>query len=418
LKLFDKYNRLNIAATIATFIIGSCVFYFTLNYILIDQLDETLQSEQQEVISYVKVHNELQDITPSKEEYISYTLSNNNIPTRFVYSKRKIDLEEENLREIQFVITANGKSYQVNIAKPLEETEALLKVIIGVTVAMIAIILLVGYLINRVVIRRLWKPFYRTIDQVKQYQLSGKNTLHLETVGIDEFALLNKSINEMVERIQQDYLSLKDFTGQAAHEMQTPLAIISGKLDLLMQNEALLEKSAQHIADIEKAVYRLSRLHQSLLLLTKVENKQFILNEEVSLDTVIKDKSREYAEMAGTSQLKISLNLQPTTILFHKHLAEIIVSNLFNNAIRYNIAGGDVEITLKDLNLTISNSSPYPELDYNKLFKRFYRGAHSEDGSGLGLSIVKQVCDMVGYSIKYQYVNDRHDFTITLKPIL
>ncbi|PQJ08988.1 hypothetical protein CJD36_021515 [Flavipsychrobacter stenotrophus] len=74
-------------------------------------------------------------------------------------------------------------------------------------------------------------------------------------------------------------------------------------------------------------------------------------------------------------------------------------------------------MTLKDLNLTISNSSPYPELDYNKLFKRFYRGAHSEDGNGLGLSIVKQVCDMAGYSIKYQYVNDRHDFTITLKQI-
>ena len=418
MKLFDKYNRLNIAATIATFIVGSCVFYFTLNYILVDQLDETLQTEQQEVISYVKVHNELQDITPSKEEYISYTLSNNDIPTRFIYSKRKIDLEEEKLREIQFAITANGKIYQVNIAKPLEETEALLKVIIGVTVVMIAIILLVGYFINRVVIRRLWKPFYSTIDQVKQYQLSEKDTLYLETVDIDEFALLNKSINEMVERIQQDYLSLKDFTGQAAHEMQTPLAIISSKLDLLMQNEVMLEKSAQYITDIEKAVHRLSRLHKSLLLLTKVENKQFVLNEEVRLDIVIKDKCREYAEMAGGLQLGILLNLQPTTILFHKHLAEIIVSNLFNNAIRYNMTGGDVEITLKDYNFTINNTSTYPQLDSNKLFKRFYRDAHSDDGSGLGLSIIKQICDMAGYTIKYQYVNGRHDFTITLKPIL
>ncbi len=417
MNLFDKYNRLNIAATIVTFIIGSSVFYFALNYILVDQLDETLLTEQQEVVSYVQVHNELPDITPNKDEFISYMPANINIPTSFVYSKRKTDVGVENLREIQFAIAANGKNYQVHIAKPLEETEALLKVIIGVTVAMIAMILLVGYFINRVVIRRLWQPFYITIDRVKQYHLSEKKTLALEAVDIDEFTLLNKTINDMVERIQQDYISLKDFTGQAAHEMQTPLAIISSKLDLLMQNEAMLEKGAQHITDIENAVYRLSRVLQSLLLLTKVENRQFILNEEVDLDRVIKDKCMEYAEMAGSSQLLISLSLQPTTILFHQHLAEIIVSNLFNNAIRYNCPGGTVHITLKDLCLTISNSSPYQQLDHSKLFKRFYRGDHSEEGSGLGLSIVKQVCDMAGYTIKYQYAGGRHDFTISLMSV-
>ncbi len=164
---------------------------------------------------------------------------------------------------------------------------------------MIGLILLTGYLINRIVIRRLWKPFYQTIGKVKTYHLTDQELLKLETVDIEEFSLLNQSINEMMERIQHDYGSLKNFTGQAAHEMQTPLAIIRTKLDTLMQNESLLEKNAQHITDIEKAVQRLSRLHQSLLLLTKVENRQFALNEEVRLDTIIKDKCAEYAEMAG-----------------------------------------------------------------------------------------------------------------------
>ena len=217
----------------------------------------------------------------------------------------------------------------------------------------------------------------------------------------------------MTERIQQDYSSLKDFTGQAAHEMQTPLAIIRTKLDTLMQNEALLEKNAQHITDIEKAVHRLSRLHQSLLLLTKVENKQFALTETVRLDRIIEEKWTEYAEMAEEMHLTVKLNLQPVTILFHHHLAEIVVSNLFNNAIRYNKAGGNIEIVLNNQQLTISNTSTNSQLDNTKLFKRFYRNQSSEEGNGLGLSIVKQICDTAGYTLSYQYMKDWHTFIIS-----
>ena len=277
---------------------------------------------------------------------------------------------------------------------------------------MIAMILLIGYFINRIVIRRLWRPFYQAIDKVKNYHLADQDVLKLELTDIYEFSLLNQSINDMVERIQQDYESLKNFTGQAAHEMQTPLAVIRTKLDTLMQHESVLEKNALHIADIEKAVQRLSRLHQSLLLLTKVENKQFVLNEEIRLDNIVADKYEEYSEMAETMGLSITVNVQPLTILFHHHLAEIIVSNLLNNAIRYNKPGGIIDIILMDKMLTISNTSENQQLDSSKLFKRFYRQQNSDEGNGLGLSIVKQICDMAGYSISYQYADDMHNFTI------
>ena len=412
MKLFDKYNRLNITATILTFVIGSCTFYFLLSYILIRELDERLQTEQQEIQAYVSAHNTLPEIIPTKDQFTTYEPANTKSNTTFLTVRNKQDKENEDLREIQFTVLTGGKLYLVKVATPLEETEALLQVIIAVTIAMIGILFLIGYLINRIVIRRLWKPFYETINSVKAYHLSEQDTLKLGKVDIDEFSLLNQSINEMVERIRQDYGSLKDFTGQAAHEMQTPLAIIRNKLDTLIQNEAVLEKNAQHITDIEKAVHRLSRLHQSLLLLTKVENKQFILNEEVRLDTIIEDKCREYADMAEAMQLNISLHLQPTTILFHRHLAEILISNLFNNAIRYNIPGGNVTVTLQDHTLTISNSSSNQQLDGNKLFKRFYRDHYSEESNGLGLSIVKQICDMAGYTVRYQYADGRHEFTV------
>lgn len=415
MKLLDKYSRLNITATILTFIIGSCTFYFLLNFILIRELDERLQAEQQEIQAYVNAHNSLPDIVRTKDQFTLYEQANSKSNTTFSSLKVRQNKDREDYREIKFSVLVGGKYYLVTVGTPLEETEALLQVIIGVTIAMIGIILLIGFLINRIVIRRLWKPFYETIEKVKAYHLADQETLKLEKTGIDEFSLLNLSINEMVERIQQDYGSLKNFTGQAAHEMQTPLAVIRTKLDTLMQNEAVLEKNAQHILDIEKAVHRLSRLHQSLLLLTKVENRQFILNETISLDKIINDKCTEYAEMADAMQLKINLSLQPTYLLFHQQLAEILISNLLNNATRYNKPGGKIDIILKDNILSISNTSDNGQLDNTRLFKRFYRDTTSSEGTGLGLSIVKQICDMAGYAISYRFLEGRHDFIINFK---
>ena len=111
--------------------------------------------------------------------------------------------------------------------------------------------------------------------------------------------------------------------------------------------------------------------------------------------------------------LALTLKLEPTTILFHNHLADILVNNIINNATRYNKEGGSITLELKNKTLTISNTSPNKQLDINKLFKPFYRDNNMPDGTGLGLSIVKQICDTAGYPISYQYTTDQHIFTIT-----
>ena len=276
---------------------------------------------------------------------------------------------------------------------------------------MIGLILLAAYIINRVVLGRLWKPFYQTIDKIRAYHLSGIEAFKLDRVDIDEFLLLNLSIEGMVARIQDDYSTLKNFSGQAAHEMQTPLAIIRSRVDMLMQNEAILE-NVQGIPDIEKAVHRLSKLHQSLLLLTKVENKQFVLNEQIRMDKVILDKCHEYTEMLEAMNITLTSDIYPTTILFHNHLADILINNLVNNAVRYNKQGGSIHIELSNNKLVIGNTSVSGSLNTEQLFLPFYREHTSKEGTGLGLSIVKQVCDTAGYKTSYEYTNNRHVFSI------
>lgn len=413
MKLFVKYNRINLSATIIVFLIGSFAFYFLLHYIFINQIDHSLQSEHQEILAYLSHHGTLPEIENTKNEYSTYTKVNAAYPITFRSINMPVYHKQVWVRNVSFTAKAGGDYYLVSVNILLGETEYLLRATIYISVGMIAMILIISLLINRQIISRLWQPFYQSIDKVKNYNLASQQPIDLATSEIDEFNLLNHSIRSMTERIQKDYQSLKDFTGYAAHEMQTPLSVIRSKLDLLMQNESFLQQNPQYITDIENAVNKLSRLYQSLLLLTKVENKQFVLNEKIDLKEIADERCTQSAELAASRGIGLTTDTTACPIVFHHQLAEIIINNLLNNALRYNIQGGKIAVTLKDGKLTVANTSAIPALDSAQLFTRFYRhGDTKADGNGLGLSIVKQICDWAQYPVSYSYSAGMHQFTI------
>ncbi|MBS1687493.1 MAG: HAMP domain-containing histidine kinase, partial [Bacteroidetes bacterium] len=352
-----------------------------LQYILIHQLDDTLKTEETEIKQYRNVHHALPEITPTRHQVTTYTPITDSFPARY----RTVKLNERNdmYRQVQFGVEAAGKYYLVTVSRPLEETEDLLQVIILVTIIMIACILLVGYMVNRVVLSGLWKPFYKTLDRLSAYELSSQEVLDFTPTGINEFDLLNENVQRMTHRVQADYQSLKEFTAHAAHEMQTPLAIIRSKLDVLMQQDIVLKHEGASVSDIENAVSRLSKLNQSLLLLTKVENRQFVLNEQVDMEALLKSKVSELLDIIDARHLSVNIVAGPTVIKFHRHLADIILNNLLGNAIRYNREGGTIDISLQNNALIVSNTSSLPMLDRVRLFQKFYRHSDvGEDGSG------------------------------------
>ncbi|PZF73370.1 sensor histidine kinase [Taibaiella soli] len=414
MKLFTRYSQLNIAVTIGIFLLGSCTFYFLIRYVLINELDSTLYTEQQEITEYAREHNALMEILPANDQFVTYRMVDKPVVQRFDNTELVVDQRLEPFREVAFGLSVKGNNYLITVSKPLKETQKLLAIIILVSILMIGLILLVSSLINRRLLHKLWQPFYNTIEKVKGYKVAQKGVLELEETKIDEFSLLNQSITAMTERVQQDYASLKEFTSHAAHEMQTPLAVIRGKLDMLVQNEAVLKNNPTQISDIEKAVHKLSRLYQALLLLTKVENRQFILNEPVEIHEIIEEKLVEFSELMESRKIDLQVFLKPVDVVFHNQLAEIVIGNLFYNAIRYNKPGGKIEISLDLKRLMISNTSAVSMLDNDRLFQRFYRHEEvKEDGNGLGLSIVKQICDMAGYQLFYFYTEDSmHTFEV------
>ena len=163
----------------------------------------------------------------------------------------------------------------MSVAKSMEGTENLIQSIILITIGTILLILLASILINRFVLNKLWQPFYKSLDLLKNFKIGNKERVKLPVSNIDEFSLMNGILQDAVNRADQDYLSLKEFTENASHEMQTPVAVIRSKLDLLIQEENLTKGQGENIQSLYEAIDKLSKLNKSLLLLTKIENKQF-----------------------------------------------------------------------------------------------------------------------------------------------
>lgn len=417
MKLFTKYNRINILTSVLIFVCGCVAFYFVLNYVLTRQLDEILETERSEFIKYAKQYNKLPEIinTDDKQVYarvVSAPVSHE------VYSSEKTwnahEQEQELMRKLLFGVTVKEKYFEVTALVSQESQEALLQLILLVAAVMIAAILLAGYIINRVVLKKLWKPFYNSIGEVSKYNLHRQQSLQLPATGVEEFDLLNKSLGDMTMRAAADYKILKEFTGNAAHEMQTPLAVISANMESLIQDEAVLRLHHGSVFSIEDAVKRLSRLNQSLLLLTKIENRRFELNEKVDWDILIRERIVELEELTTSQKLSMQVTAVPVSTVFHQHLADILITNLLSNAVRYNVEGGTIDVDLDNKGITVKNTSALPLLDAAKVFTRFYRHPETRpDGNGLGLSIVKQICMLGGYTLSYNYQNGRHIFFVS-----
>ena len=255
----------------------------------------------------------------------------------------------------------------------------------------------------------MWKPFNHTLSQLKQFNLSSKNNITLETTNVDEFIELNNTAMSLTQKVKNDYESLKSFTGNASHEIQTPLAIIKNKIELLSQSDNLEESQIHIIQSLNDAASRLSRLNQSLLLLTRIENRQYEPTDRIDLSAVVQKSIDNFRELADLKDIKIEKNIKNNvTVEMNDSLADILISNIILNAIKHNSPGGDIKIVLNENALVVSNTGNVPKLKTSELFERFKKDSSSPESLGLGLSIIKTIGDTYGFELSYNYTDSMH----------
>jgi len=267
--------------------------------------------------------------------------------------------------------------------------------------------------------RRLWRPFHTTVDQLRHVQLDTGIEPSFPVSSVHEFALLNQSLTELTRKLRRQFRLQKQFTENASHELQTPLAVAAAELDQLMQSDRLTEVDHVHLQQASAALSRLSQLNRSLLLLTQVANDQFTDAEPVDLSALVSQHSAEYEPFFTHKRIAVSQAIAPHIVLtINRQLIGILLTNLLKNAVRHSDPGGCVQLTLTSDALTITNSGAPLPFANSLLFTRFVRNPARPDSTGLGLALVKQIADRYHLPLAYHYDTAKrlHSFQVGLHP--
>ena len=416
MKLLHKYSRINLISSVIIFCIACTTFYFLLHFIFLKQLDEDLRLEQKEISSFVDGNNSLPEIISSADEVTTYTLikkeERENLGTVVLTNSG----ETEDYRQLQFSIPVGGKLYRVAVGKSLGNTEHVIHSVILVSVITILVLLAMNYVMNRIVLRRLWQPFYTTMKRMKDYRIGRQSYPEFPQTDIEEFTALYNTLSEVILHSENEYKNLKEFTENASHEMQTPVAVISSKMDLLIQDEHLSESQSRIVQVAYSALQKLTRLNRALLLLARIENRQFAETEPVSLDRMVGEKLISFRELIQNKKLVAEILIVPVTVMMNVSLADILFNNLLGNCVNHSEPGSKIIISLTEQELSFCNGPCSGQLDTEAIFTRFYKGKEANDRHGLGLAIAKEICAVSGFKISYDLRNGFHAFTIKLAP--
>ena len=412
MKLQAQYNRISFISSIIVLLIAAVGYYFLLHYVLTEQLDETLRVEQVEIQDFVRTNHSLPPATTYKDQKIEFKEAEKDFPQHFatltLYDPD--DKENELSRQLVFPVQVNGQYYAATVTKSQEATEEMIGLILLITLGLIILLSVLLFFANRFLVKRLWKPFRTTLSSIRTFDLNAPSPIKTEKTSIHEFHELNESINMMTQKVVKDYNSLKHFTDHASHEMQTPLAVVNSKLDILIQDPALSEKNLQHLQIIYNAVDKMSKLSQSLLLLTKIDNKQFYESGEVDIRSEVKNKLLELDEWIQQKYLIVNNQVSDLRITMNRQLADTFISNLVINAIKHSDPHSLILLQSGKKSFTMSNPGE-SALDKHRIFDRFWKSEYSE-GTGLGLAIVKRICEQYSFSLEYEFKEKNHYFTI------
>ncbi|MFO7845152.1 MAG: HAMP domain-containing sensor histidine kinase [Balneolaceae bacterium] len=293
-------------------------------------------------------------------------------------------------------------------------TEAVAKTLLWILLMQVMGAVGIGYFVSG----SLFKPFRQTLERIRNFKLQDRQVLEANETNVKEFRDLNLFVEQMTQKAISDYKNLKEFSENASHELQTPLAIAKGKLELLTETD-LSEEQYRYVESLERSIKKLSRLSESLSLLTKIENHEFENNQTVNISWLITESIREFEEFINFNKLTVETDItDDVTIEMHPALAEILWTNIFQNAIKHNVDGGRIRITCTQETLVVSNTGKELSVPPETLFERFRKGDQSSSSIGLGLSIIERIIRQNQLTLKYTTEGTWHNLEIGLTRVI
>lgn len=331
---------------------------------------------------------------------------------RVTVSKDNYVAEDLGQKECRITVNSyyevGAQHYKISSFNYVIKSEEIFQGMLTAVIWKIVLLTIAVSVTARLISGKIFSPLRRTMKAIHAFDLKQKKKIQLPQTSTTEFKELNAFLCKMTDKAMDDYAAVKEFSENASHELQTPLAVIRSKIELLSETN-IDHTQAALIGDMQNAIEKLSHINRSLILLTKLENQEFRTTESLQFCRVTKEVIATYEDWLLMREIKLVTDLDKGVSLnIHPALAEMLMNNLLSNAIRHNRDGGQIEVLLTRRELCVSNTGLPPQIPTSELFQRFKKSNQSNDSIGLGLAIVKQICEVNNYTIDYTYINGWH----------
>ncbi|WP_181163685.1 sensor histidine kinase [Pontibacter mangrovi] len=410
MRLLQKINKAYLVSSAVVLAVCSTLLYFILQRQAQLEIDEEL-ALQEELISAQIAQGQMPSFPLTDVRQLNSTARPSTMYGDSVVFDR-LQLEHEDYRYLRSVKSINGKTYSIMVMDAHVGWADYYLTIFAVFLVMALLLGCTGLLVNYFAARSIWQPFFQNLKVYRSHSVSSGSPLQLQPSNVQEFREMQLALQEQTQRSRQEYLALREFTENASHEIQTPLAIIQAKLDRLSQYP-ISGEMMHHLALARDSVSRLSRINKNLLLLTKLENRAFEEKEQLDLRPLLQAQLDQMEDLFEMKHIALQTEISATALQANRYLIDILLSNLLANALRYTPENGKVSIRLSPERLEVANSGAPLTLTEDQLYARFKKGrANSGQSTGLGLAIAKGICEAHGWQLRYRYSGEEHHFEV------
>ena len=401
--------------------VGGVLFYYAIIDEVVDETDDTLENYG-EILMESALHDpsiletegslmSFYKFTPISEE------EGRHYRQVFYDATVYIELEDED-EPVRVMCTAfrmpDGQYYELKLMISILERDDMVEAMLWYLGALFLLFLICTSIGIQLVLKGVFRPLHRLLDWLHCIQ-PGKEVPPLDNpTKIREFRQLSDAALDMGNRSYKAYEEQKQFIENASHELQTPLAIVRGKVELLAESEGMTEQQMEQLDEIYATLGRAVKLNKSLLLLSRIENGQYTEMEDVSVDEILDELLPDLMDIYEHKQVRLirKREEQPFIIRCNHSLAQILVSNLVKNSLLHNREGGELQVLTTPTSLVIKNTGDVP-LDGEKLFRRFYHGMDGKkDSTGLGLAIARSIALSSSLKLTYEWQDGMHTFRL------
>jgi heavy metal sensor kinase len=338
-----------------------------------------------------------------------------------------VEMNAEPFRVLLLLFEVDEHRYKLYVFHSLGDELALQARIRSIFLIIVPLLLFLSGLGGYFLARESLKPIAEMGDRAKRIRAANLHERLPIANAKDELGNLAIVFNELLDRLDVEFDRQQRFIADASHELRTPLAIVQGESEVaLSKDKRTPEEYRDSLRVVNDESKRLKRIVEDLFTLARADSGELRANmHEIYLDELVTDCLKSVRTLASNRNITVRFDGIETQIRGDEILLRRLFINLLDNAVKYNLEGGTINVKVNEDTVSISNTgSEIPLEERQTVFDRFYRAdkskshqdSYSTSGAGLGLSIAKAIAELHQARIKVsRTANQENVFSVTFK---